>query len=169
MISFADENVESLISNLQMTVGKFRSQFAALQIAKSANPDIFIRSQNAELRGAFSAEAAVFKSLIRSGDVTILNAENDPEGCLKSYINDDISIYIKVVGVIDINLEIDRVLKRNSQLDKFIDGLVKKIEMKGYENKVPEAVRKENNEKLLAYKTEIESNLKGIADLKKFI
>lgn len=41
--------------------------------------------------------------------------------------------------------------------------------MKGYENKVPEAVRKENDEKLSAYESEIQANNKGMEDLAKFI
>ena len=57
----------------------------------------------------------MFRSLIKSGDVFVIPSEQeDPEGCLKSYINDDITIFIKVVGVIDIKLEIDRVTKRNA-------------------------------------------------------
>jgi valyl-tRNA synthetase len=94
----------------------------------------------------------VFKSLIRSGEVTILSTEDkDPEGCLKNFINNDITIFVKIVGIVDIQLEIDRVNKRNTQLAKLIEGLEKKINMKGYEQKVPEEVRKENNDKLTSY------------------
>ena len=168
--SFAAEGVEAMIANLQLTVSKFRSQFAALQISKQAQPAIFIRSTNPEILKAFEQEKSVFKSLIRSGEVTVLNGEaQDPEGCLKNFLNDEITIYVKVVGVIDIQLELDRIEKRNGQLAKLIEALEKKITMKGYEQKVPENVQKENSDKLTAYKTEVEENLKGAEDLKKFI
>jgi hypothetical protein len=38
----------------------------------------------------------------------------EPEGCIKSYINDDLTILIKVIGLIDMKLEIERVNKRNA-------------------------------------------------------
>ena len=123
-------------------------------------------SGNESLRSVFTEAAPVFKSLIKSGAVhTLTPADKDPEGCLKSYINEDVTIFIKVVGVIDIKLEIERVGKRNAQLDKLREGIQKKIDMKGYEKKVPEAVRNENIEKLKNYQTEIDQNLKGITDL----
>lgn len=132
--SYAKENVEEMMSSLQLTVGKFRSQFAALQISKQAQPAIFIQSGNEGIRSAFTAEANVFKSLIKSGEVTIMKTgDKDPEGCIKQFVNDDITILVKVVGVIDIQLEIERVNKRNTQLAKLSDGLNKKINMKGYE------------------------------------
>jgi len=112
----------------------------------------------------------VFTSLIRSGDTKILNSTDaDPEGCLRSYVNEDLSIYIKVVGLIDIKLEMERVAKRNTQLQGLKEKLEQKMNMKGYEKKVPEAVQKENLDKLKGYETEINQNIKGSEDLAKFI
>jgi len=47
-----------------------------------------------------------------------------------------------------------------------MDKLQKKINMKGYADKVPEKVRKENDDKLEGYKTEFQANEKSIQDLK---
>jgi len=41
--------------------------------------------------------------------------------------------------------------------------------MKGYEQKVPEDVRKQNDEKLVQYATEIAENEKSVANLTKFL
>jgi len=66
------------------------------------------------LKEIFENESQVFKSLVRSGATRVLSAADaDPEGCLKSYLNEQITIYVKVVGVIDIKDEIQRVSKRN--------------------------------------------------------
>lgn len=43
------------------------------------------------------------------------------------------TIYVKVVGLIDLKLEIERVNKRNTQLQDLMDKLQKKMTMKGYE------------------------------------
>lgn len=107
--SFKAENVETHIENLQLLIGKFRSQIAALNIPKNANPAIFIRSANDATRVIFEKEAGVIQSIIRSGNVTILDSKApEPEGCLNQYINEEFTIYIKVVGAIDLKLEIAR-------------------------------------------------------------
>lgn len=155
---------------LQTTVGKFRSQMAALNVPKNANPEIFIRCQSPNLLKSFGAEKDIFKSLIKSGEVTAIDASAaDPQGCLKSYVNEEVTIYIKIVGVIDIKLEVERVNKRNGQLQGLVDKLNKKMSFKDYEQKVPENVRKEDAEKLNGYQAEIEQNNKSIQDLKQFI
>lgn len=132
--SFKDEGVEDHVAQLQLAVSKFRSQLVALNVPKSANPQIFIKCSDAKLKDAFSKEVDVFSSLLRASSTTILaSAEADPEGCLKSYINDQMTIYVKVVGLIDLKLEIERVNKRNTQLQDLMDKLQKKMTMKGYE------------------------------------
>jgi len=85
-----------------------------LNIPNNANPDIFIQCTSGALQTKFAAESAVFQSLTRSGQTNIIGAKDTvPAGCLKSYINEDLTIYVKVAGLIDINLEIQRVNKRN--------------------------------------------------------
>lgn len=141
-----------------------------MNIAKNQSPEIFIKCSNPALNTAFSKELEVFRSLIRSGEVKMLaNGDADPAGSLSNFVNDDVTIFTKVIGIVDIKLEIERVNKRNTQLSGLIEKLQQKINMKGYDKKVPEAVRNENLEKLKSYETEIEQNKKGVEDLAKFI
>jgi hypothetical protein len=49
------------------------------------------------------------------------------------------------------------------------EKLIQKVSMKGYEQKVPETVRAENDEKLKAYDIEVSENEKSIQDLAKLI
>jgi valyl-tRNA synthetase len=115
MISFKDENVEESITQLQMIVSKFRSQLAALNITKNMNPNIFIKCSCDKTKSILEKETEVFTSIIKSGETKVIGkSDKDPEGCLKSYLNEDLTIYVKVVGLIDIKLEIERVNKRNS-------------------------------------------------------
>ena len=60
LISFANENVEEATTQLQLVVSKFRSQFAALNIAKNANPEIFIKCSDPALKTIFDSETAIF-------------------------------------------------------------------------------------------------------------
>lgn len=104
--------------------------------------------------------------MIRAGATKVLSAADpEPKGCLKSYLNDKLTIYVKVVGLIDIKLEVERVQKRNAQLADLMQKLQKKMQMKDYEKKVPENVRTENETKVSGYQTEIDANQKSINDL----
>lgn len=38
--------------------------------------------------------------------------DSEPAGCLKGFVGDGISIYVKVIGLIDIKLELGRINKR---------------------------------------------------------
>lgn len=130
---------------------------------------MFIQVSSDKLKGIFEQEAEVFSSLVKAGETKILGkSDADPEGCVKTYINEDLTIFIKVVGLIDIKLEIDRVQKRITQLDDLMSKLNQKMTMKGYEQKVPENVRQENIAKMQGYETEVSECKKSIEDLAKF-
>ena len=169
-VSFENENVEQSIANLQLVVSKFRSQFNALNIGKNANPEIFIKCSSDALKSIFANETAVFQSLIKAGETTVLGKDaQDPEGCIKNFVNDELTIYVKVVGLIDMNMEIQRVQKRIGDIIKLKEGLEKKLNMPGYEKKVPEKVRAENDAKMAGYLAEIQECEKSANDLKKFL
>jgi valyl-tRNA synthetase len=92
-------------------------------------------------------------------------SDEEPAGCLKSLISDELIGYIKVVGLIDIKLEIERLDKRNGQLNKYIEDIKKK----NSSAKVPDSIKKDNNEKIATYENEKEENEKSANELKKFI
>ena len=133
-------------------------------------PVIYLRVSDANLKATFEAEKEVFTSLIKAGETHILDKDaKDPDGCIKSFINDKIDIYVKVAGLIDISLEVQRIEKKQVQLQKLLDGIVKKMSIADYETKVPEKVKAENLEKKKGYEREIEENKKGIERLSKLI
>lgn len=78
-------------------------------------PTIYIRCHDAALQKVFTAEKAVFTSLIRSGETNILSkSDKDPDGCVKSYVNEKLEIYVKVAGLIDMSVEVKRIEKRQA-------------------------------------------------------
>jgi len=125
---------------------------ASIGVPKSATPAIFIKCKDSALGAAFKQETAVFKSLLRCGDVNVLSqSDADPEKCLKEYISEEFTIYIQVVGIIDISLEVKRIEKVVEQKTKLRDDLSKKVNMPGYADKVPQKVRDENDKKIAEY------------------
>lgn len=119
-----------------------------------AKPTVYVRAPN-DFQ-VFKSESAVISSLTKAGETIILNAKDpEPEGCLKGFVSDDISSYVKVVGLIDLKVEIARIQKRQTQISKLKEGLQNKISLPSYQEKTPEKIKKENDEKMAGYVTEI--------------
>lgn len=58
----------------------------------------------------FDQEKDVVQSLVKSGETIILSADDQvPVGCLKGFVSENISVYVKVIGLIDIKLELARI------------------------------------------------------------
>ena len=102
-----------------------------------------------------------------SGEFHVLSKDDaDPKGTIKNFMTEEIQTYIKVAGLIDLNLEIERLKKKQDQLSKLKEGLLKKIQIPNYEQKVPEHVRNENSTKLNNYEIEIAAIEKSLGELK---
>lgn len=169
-LPFDAVQVEQHMSKLMNTVKALRSQLAALNVASNAKPTVVVQTSNPELLAMFKSEVAVFTSLVKASETIIISGdETQPDGCLKGFVSDEISIYVKVIGLIDIKLEIGRINKRTKQLEDLKGKLVQKITMPGYETKVPPNVRAENDEKVAGYDREISETVKQLTILEKFL
>ena len=154
---------------LMVAVKAFRSQLSALNVPKSVNPNISIKCKNEEVKAMFISQTATLQSLLKCGEVQVLTlAEADPTGSLRNHVTDELSTYVKVAGLINVKLEVDRLKKRQTELTKFIDGQKKKMNIPNYEQKVPESVRNDNTEKLRVYETEYAANEASIGELSQF-
>jgi valyl-tRNA synthetase len=65
--------------------------------------------------------------------------------------------------------EIAKLEKKSAQTAKQIADLQKKMEMPGYEEKVPENVRADNTEKLAKLEAEVATTAAAMEDFKKLI
>lgn len=168
--SYADQDVEEQLNDLMLAVKAFRSQLSHLNVPSNAKPHIILRCKSANLKQVLSQETAVIQSLVKSGQVDVIGSEDaDPAGSLKNHVNEEMQTYIKVVGLIDVKLEIDRLKKRQKELEKLMDDLKKKTSIPNYETKVPEAVRNENAKKFSGYETEHIENKKSQDELSQFL
>lgn len=109
----AYEGSEEQMKTLNETCKTFRSQLASYGVASSAKPTLAVKTTNAATHAMFKAEVEVLKSLTKAGELIVLTGEEkEPEGCLSGFVSDEITVYVKVIGLIDIKLELARIAKR---------------------------------------------------------
>jgi len=95
---------------LYSTVRALRSQLAAYKVQGNVKPTVVIQASTPELNTMFKQEIAVVTSLVKAGETLVIgHDEVAPQGCLKGFVTDEIAIYVKVVGLIDIKVEVDRI------------------------------------------------------------
>lgn len=121
----AYDGVEGEMEKLLETGKTLRSQLASLNVPSNARPTVAIKATNPATLTMLTAEQAVIQSLARAGEVIILPGDaTDPDGFLSAFVSDEITVYVKVAGLVDIKLELARIAKR----DKQISGLKDKLE-----------------------------------------
>jgi valyl-tRNA synthetase len=101
--SFSEEKVEDAVKALLDTADAIRSQQAGLNIPSNAKPTICVACTNPLIEKIFEQEAHVLQSLVRSGETIILKqGQAPPDGCLKGFVSEEITPYIKVAGLVDV-------------------------------------------------------------------
>jgi len=127
---------------------------------------MYVKCSNDKTCKIFKAEADVFTSLIKSGEVKVLGGKDEePKGCLPSYVNKETMVYLQVAGVIDISKEIDRLGKKIVEIQGRKEKQAAKMNIKGYATKVPESVQATNTQKLEEMETQISEIEKSVTKL----
>jgi len=164
--AFYHADYNGLMDLMFDVVQSTRSMLSTLNIPTKFKPKMEINCSDESKLGFFAENAIVISTLSKIGDVEV-KKEHALEGCIMHVINPQIKLYLQVKGTIDPKTEIARLEKKITQLDGMVTKIKQKMKVKGYEEKVPEEVRKENKEKLDTTIHEMEALKECIADLAK--
>ena len=115
-----------------------------------------------------------FKELIitmsSAKSVTFLDGQDKaaqpPIGCGFSTLSDKCKLYIMLKGIIDIEKEEAKLVKKKVSLLQQIESLKKLMNADSYDTKVPEDVRQKNSEKLSQMSNEVTLIENGVEQLK---
>ena len=167
--SFDNQKVDESFKDLKDMVLQFRSLIAGLNIKKDQNPNIFIKCTSDKTFKQFSPYGEVMRTLIKCGEASFLKGKDaDPEGCLQIYINDELKIFLKVVGVIEVKSAHDQLQTNAAAIQKRLTDAIAKTKKPNYKEKVPESVQKDDAEKIKKLETELseaQGSIDGLAKL----
>ena len=165
---FFHADYAGLMDLLMDVIQSTRSMIATLNIPSKFKPKMEIACLDEPKLPFFGQNAALISTLAKIGEVES-RKEHAMEGCIMHVINPSIGLYLQVKGMIDVKKEVERLEKKVGQLEGMMTKIKQKMSVKGYEEKVPEEVRKENKEKLETTTHEINTLKECIKDLQKMI
>jgi valyl-tRNA synthetase len=165
-----DNAVEESMAVAQEIVKATRSLRAAYNLPPKTKAELFIVTRGDAATDAAKQFSAGIAALATCAKVDILCPDDAvPAGCGVTVINESVSVYLMLKGVVDPAAEIAKLEKKSAQTAKQIADLQKKMEMPGYETKVPENVRADNTEKLAKLEAEVATTAAAMEDFKKLI
>jgi valyl-tRNA synthetase len=166
-ITWLDDNVESLCEKILDITHKILSILTQFNL--KVKPNIAIFTEDDILRETLKEETLLIATLSRCASVTILD-KREKEGWLLNVINANTDVYLDIKSHIDLKKEIERLQNALKEKVKYLDDIDTRINKAGYEERVPEDVKQQNNEKIQKTKIEItklEDSIKSLEALNK--
>ena len=137
-----------------VTAGRVLRADADISPAKPAV--FFIVATSPDAMRVVTAQHTDVCTLLRASSLTVVpDAGGVPDGCSAGLVNESISVYLQLKGLVDPVVEIAKREKKSAKLTKEADDLRRKTTAPGYEQKVPEAVRATEGDRLAAAEKQI--------------
>jgi len=151
---YINEEVEAGMAVTMEIVKACRSLRASYNILNSKLTHFFIKMTSGQ--DVAIAQATDIATLGRGSQVDVNpTSETIPESTGIQVVSDTITVLVDLKGMVDYQQEIQRLTKSLKKTLNPMDILKRKMAADGYEEKVPEDLKKQNTEKLAAYEKEI--------------
>ena len=154
--------VQSQMDLAKECINNARSMRTQYSIANHVKTNFYFRTENVDIRGLLEAQADDFCTLCR-GNFFVAEDNDTPKACSIKVVNDELSILVDLTGIVDWDQEITRLTKDMEKLLPLTESLHRKIVSPGYD-KVPDAVKEQNTQKLSQYSTEMQNLQNAIAE-----
>ena len=134
-----------------------RSTRADYNLPNKTKTDLFIRVfDDVQLAKDVALYTNVLMTSAYASKVIVAtNANEIPEGCAIVTVSDKCSAHLMLKGIIDPVKEVEKLQKKQDMLKTQLEKLKKAIEVKDYDKKAPEEIRKNNSEKVSQLDTEV--------------
>jgi valyl-tRNA synthetase len=166
VIAWKNEALEDEFEVVAEIAKRMRSQKTSLGFAPSARPNVFVRHTDETWSFRLPKLCSQLSRMGQVGEVKALKANAaSPKGVLQDVVNKDCLIFTEVAGL-DLKQELVKLSKKAESVAKVVAQYEAKLNMPGYEDKVPELVREKNADKLKEAQVEGDELKKAIASIK---
>ncbi|KAA8528160.1 hypothetical protein F0562_035589 [Nyssa sinensis] len=154
---WTNEKVEYEMDVVESAVKSLRS-LRSLMPAKERHErrSAFVLCRNDAVAEIIKSHELEILTLATLSSLKVLS-ENDaaPAGCAVSVVNEAISVYLKLRGTLNAEVEREKLKKKMEEIQKQRDNLTKMMDASGYREKVPSHIHEENVAKLTTLMQEL--------------
>jgi len=154
-----NEDLEKDVEFVQKVYSNVRSTRADYNLPNKTKTDLYLKVfGDRKLQENLGQFTDVIATLGYSNKVVVVseNAESTiPNGCAIVTVSDKVAAHLMLKGLIEPSKEVEKLGKKSATLMSQLEKLTKAMSIAGYEDKVPQDVRKANAEKKSQTETEI--------------
>jgi valyl-tRNA synthetase len=150
--AYKNDEVEKSMATTMEIVTACRSLRSSYNIVPKTLTHFYIKVTDGE--EIVKAQSSDIMTLGRGSQVDV-NPENTPDSVGTVIVNDTTTVLIDLKGMVDFKTEIDRLNKNLMKQKVPLEQLEKKMAADGYDEKVPDDLKKNNMEKLESYKKQV--------------
>ena len=161
------EAEEKEIELMKQAVRNIRNIRAELNVPPSKKAQMFVVSEDEEIRDIFKRGTLFFATLAGATDVIIQKDKKDISEDTVSAVIPGANIYIPLEELLDISKEIERLEKEHKKLTGEVQRVVKKLSNQGFVAKAPEHVIAEEKSKQHKYQNMLDQVEERLTSLKK--
>ncbi|MCE5194555.1 MAG: valine--tRNA ligase [Nitrospiraceae bacterium] len=163
-----DASAEKKLSYVMEAITGIRNIRGELNVLPSAEVKCSIKVFSSKTTAILKTNIRYIKKLARTSEVEIGEALNKPADSAVC-VRDSMEIYVPLKGLLNIDAEIDRLMKEDKKVEESVEFLRKKLMSEDFLNRAPEEIVKKEQAKfdeLLAKRERIKENIQKMNDLR---
>jgi valyl-tRNA synthetase len=146
-----DAATEADMALVQEVVHTVRSMKAQYALTPKVKPEVWIACNSAAALNTLAPQTSLVETLGGCGATVTIAKESEaatvPVGCGFQTATPEVGVHMMLKGFISVEKEVAKLAKAIAEKQKILDGHRKKLQVPGYDTKVPQAVRDANTEK----------------------
>lgn len=159
---FTNEKIEAEVAFAMTVIRTVRSLRSDYELTNKTKTDLFVSVSSEEDHDCLTSLIPLIETLASSNKVEILLLQdaataNVPPGCAHVTISSRCTVYIALMGIINIERELAKLAAKKEKNEALVAKLVEQESRPDYETKVPLPVRVNNTEKKDALLIEVRS------------
>jgi valyl-tRNA synthetase len=147
--------VEGEMGFLQNIITSVRNIRGEMNVPPSKLCDIVIRTENRKFEEIVKNYSLYLKKLARVENITVGKDVTKPKHS-SSAVMKGVEVFVPLKGLIDIEVERERLKKESERLQKLLDGVNKKLLNENFTSKAPKEVIEKEKEKQHNFSTSLE-------------
>ncbi|KAL2514378.1 Valine--tRNA ligase [Forsythia ovata] len=154
---WTNDNVELEMDMIESVVKSLRSLRSTLAPKeRHERRAAYVRCRLNDACNIIKSHELEITTLATLSSLEVLSESDDaPVGCKVDVVNESLSVYLKLQGNINVEAERQKLKKKMEEIEKQRDSLMKITSASGYQEKVPNHIREENEAKLASLLQEL--------------